>query len=240
MRSSYFGFEIICGWSSCNGSRHPAQFTVETITLAAQETQGPWLISPDGLYLATGWVRGTWPLHFGGDSPSGLCAVSATLNGQRVSGADSNSTQNSTVWHQCAAPSVDPTVSTWVYGQGPVTLSLNATDAAGESISYTKTVDIDNSIPSLSFSGPTDAPSTAGTQYVTATAGGSPSGIYGVTCSVDGTASQWYDGATARVPVSGIGVHTVQCAAANNAVDSGGTTVGRRSKRGLSRSASRA
>ncbi len=148
--------------------------------------------------------------------------MSATLNGEPVSGADSSSGRIPSVWHQCAAPAVDPTVSTWLYGQGPVPLSLNVTDAAGVPITYTKTIDVDNSTPSVSFSGPTDAPSTAGTQYVTATAAGSPSGIDGLTCAVDGGATQSYRGATASVPVSGVGVHTVRCAAANNAVDSAG------------------
>ncbi len=41
-------------------------------------------------------------------------------------------------------------------------------DAAGETTSQTKTIYVDNSTPTLSLSGPTDAPSTAGTQYVTA------------------------------------------------------------------------
>jgi hypothetical protein len=222
MHSSYFGFQIICGWSTCNGLTRPAQITVETISLSAQETQGPWLVAPDGLWQTDGWVRGTWPLHFSGDSPSGLCNLSATLNGQTVSGAESSSLQNTSVWHQCAAPGVDPTVSTWVYGQGPVPLTLSATDAAGLPVTYTKTVHIDNSTPTVSFSGPSDAASTAGTQYVTAAAGGSPSGIEGLACSVDGAASQWYSGASATVPVNGVGQHAVNCAAANNAVDSGG------------------
>ncbi len=67
----------------CNGSTHPAQITVETITLVAQETQDPWLVSPDGLWQATGWVRGTWPLHFSATHRQGVCSLSATLNGQR-------------------------------------------------------------------------------------------------------------------------------------------------------------
>ena len=72
------------------------------------------------------------------------------------------------------------------------------------------------------MSGPADAPSTAGAQYVTAAAGGSPSGIADIVCSVDGGPPQSYSGASARVPVSGIGVHSVNCYAQNNAVDSSG------------------
>ena len=70
--------------------------------------------------------------------------------------------------------------------------------------------------------GPVDAPSTAGTQYVTATAGGSPSGIADIVCSIDGGPAQTYPGASAQVPVSGIGPHSVSCYAQDNAVDPSG------------------
>jgi hypothetical protein len=73
------------------------------------------------------------------------------------------------------------------------------------------------------MSGPTDAPTTAGTQYVTASASGSPSGIYGIACRTDGGPGHWYPGATARVPISGVGEHAVSCTALNNAVDENGT-----------------
>ena len=175
---------------------------------------------PAGLWQASGWVRGTWTLEFWGDSPSGLCSESASLNGQSIPGA--TSTVDPTVWHQCAAPPVVQSIQTGNYGQGAVPLTLSATDAAGVPGSVSKTVHIDNSQPSVSFSGPSDAPSTAGTQYVTATAGGSPSGIEGLSCSLDGGPNQWFAGSSARIAVNGIGDHTIRCAAANNAVDGAG------------------
>jgi hypothetical protein len=220
LNSSYFGFQIVCGWSTCDGNTHPAQFTVESINLYATETQGPWLAAPSGLWQASAWVRGTWTLEFWGDSPSGLCSESASLNGQSIPGAAS--TVDPTVWHQCAAPPVVESIQTGDYGQGPVPLTLGASDAAGVPASVSKTVSIDNSQPVVSFSGPSDAPSTAGTQYVTATAGGSPSGIEGLACSLDGGPNQWYGGSTTQIAVSGIGDHTIRCAAANNAVDGAG------------------
>jgi hypothetical protein len=148
--------------------------------------------------------------------------MSATLNGTPIAGATSISTQDPTQWHQCAAPGVDPTVDTWVYGQGAVPLTLSASDAAGVPVNYTKTVYIDNSQPTVSFSGPTDAPSTAGVQYVNASAGGSPSGIAGLYCSVDGAPGAWTSGSAAELAVSGVGTHRLRCAAANNAVDAAG------------------
>jgi len=216
--SGYFGLQLICGVSTCTTGN--SQLDVGQITLQVSDTVGPNLVAPDGLWQAPGWVRGDWTLHYYGDSPSGLCSLSASLNGQAVPG--SGSPQNPSVWHQCAAPAVAQTVHTGQYGQGAMPLALNASDAAGVPVNYTKTVYVDNSLPAVTMSGPGDAPSTAGVQYVTATASGSPSGIAGLSCSVDGAASQWHPGTTAQVPVSGVGVHSVQCSAADNAVDQAG------------------
>ena len=221
LSSSYFGFQVICGLSKCDGTKYAAQLTVEDINLYATETQGPWLTAPSGLWQAPGWVRGTWQLRFSGDSPSGICSLAASINGLSVPG--SSSLVNSSVWHQCAAPAVTDSIQTGDYGQGPVPLTIQGTDAAGVTTSgYTKTIYIDNTEPAVSFSGPSDAPSTAGTQYVTAAASGGPSGIAGLTCSLDGAAAEWFPGSNASIPVSGIGDHAIRCLAAGNAVDGAG------------------
>lgn len=217
--SSYFGVQVICGNSpSC--SHGNSYIGLSDIALYVQETSGPTLSSPDGLWQSTGWVRGDWTLHIYGDSPSGLCDIGGTIN--RLTVANSGSGQDQSVWHQCDAPVVDTTIHTWQYGDGSMPLMLSAWDAAGKEVSYTKNINIDNSQPTVTMSGPTDAPSTAGVRYVTATAGGGPSGIDGLACSVDGAPDQWYPGASAHVPVGGVGGHSVQCSAANNAVDSAG------------------
>jgi hypothetical protein len=216
--SSYLGFQLVCGVSTCTSGI--SQLDVGEINLYVRETAGPGLTAPDGLWQARGWVRGDWTLHFYGDSPSGLCGLSATINGQRA--ASSGSGRDNSVWHQCSAPAVDQTVHTGQFGQGALPLTLGAYDAAGVPVSYSKTIDVDNAQPTVSISGPTDAPSTAGTQYVTATASGGPSGIAGISCSVDSQPAQWYPSAGARVPVGGIGGHSVSCSAASNAVDHGG------------------
>lgn len=224
LNSPYFGVQLVCGWSTCNGNNHSAQITVENIHLYATETQGPSLSAPDGLWQAAGWVRGSWPLHFSGDSPSGICSLSATLNGQTVPGTTSPT--NPSVWHQCSAPAVVQNIQTGGFGEGAVPLTIRGVDAAGVATSdavYTKTINIDNSRPVVSFAGsPSDAPSTAGQQFVTATASGSPSGIAGLSCSLDGAPDQWTAGPQARIPVSGIGPHAVSCNAADNAVDGAG------------------
>ena len=216
--SSYFGMQLVCGKSTCKA---PVQFDVGAFSLYVRETSGPRLVAPTGLWQASGWVRGIWPFSAWGNSPSGLCSLSARLNGQLINTATSAKDVSS--WHQCAAPPINQSVDTSHYGQGAVPLTLSTSDAAGVPASVTKTVYIDNSQPVVSFSGPSDAPSTAGTQYVTATAGGSPSGIDGIACSLDSGPDQWYHAGSARVAVSGVGDHVLRCAAANNAVDGSGS-----------------
>jgi hypothetical protein len=215
----YFGWQVVCGISSCSNGGYN-WLSVELLELNVQETSGPQL-SASGLWDASGWIRGTWTLQSSGDSPSGVCNLLATLGGQSLPG--STSAPNPAVWHQCAAPALNDAVDTSQFGDGSAQLVLGATDAANESAFLTKTVNIDNEQPSISLSGPTDAPSTAGTQYVTATAAAGPSGVAGISCSIDGAPSQWYAASTALVPVDGVGTHLVSCFSQNNAVDPSGT-----------------
>jgi hypothetical protein len=213
--SSYFGWQVICGFNPCATDYN--DLTVSDIALYVQETVGPSLVAPNGLWQSTGWVRGDWPLNFYGDSPSGLCSLEATINGQEVASAGSG--QDTSVWHQCDSPAVSQTIHTWQDGQGAMPLTLAASDAAGLPVAYTKTIYIDNSQPTISLSGPTDAASTAGPQYVDASASAGPSGVGGIYCSVDGSPFVAYSGNPARIPVQGIGAHVVQCYAQNQASD---------------------
>ena len=64
------------------------------VDLTVNEVAGPWLAAPSGLWQAPGWVRGDVVLGFYGDSPSGVCGLGATINGQIV--ASSNSARNQT------------------------------------------------------------------------------------------------------------------------------------------------
>ena len=125
--TSYFGFQLICGANPCKNGR--AQINVEQADLFVQETVGPALLSPDGLWQSSGWIRGDWSLHFGGDSPSGVCGMVAAINGQSV--ASSSSAQNLSVWHQCSAPAVLQTIHTSQFADGASQLTLGAWDAAG-------------------------------------------------------------------------------------------------------------
>jgi hypothetical protein len=219
--SPYFGFQLVCGATPC-GENHGASLQITgTVNLSVRETVSPWLIPSSGLWQASGWVRGQWPLNFWGTSPAGMCALNASINQYSVAGT--SSLRDIGRWQQCSAPAVSDSINTAAYGNGPMPLYIAGYDAAGETASETRTIDVDNSTPTVSLSGPTDAPSTAGTQYVTANASGSPSGIDGIACSIDGSPSHWYASASAQVPVSGVGEHQVSCDAYNNAVDASGT-----------------
>jgi hypothetical protein len=226
--SPFFGFQMVCGANPCPGQSPygpgiPVTNSLDAspVTLTVHEIVGPSLSAPSGLWQANGWVRGQWPLDFSGDSPSGVCALAGTLNKIQLPGASSQ--RDVATWHQCAVPAVSTTINTALYGQGPMPLVISGSDVAGNGVTDTKTVDVDNSVPTLTLSGRRDASVMAGTQFVNATAGGSPSGIDQIVCSVDeGQVVATYAGPRARVPVRGLGEHQVSCTAYNNAVDPNG------------------
>jgi hypothetical protein len=216
--SSDFGWLLACVASTCTDQ---ANIHVFDIQLAVRETTAPTLaISPHGIWQAPGWVRGQWPLSFWGSSPSGLCGLNADFGINQLPG--SISARDTSRWQQCLALPVSDEIVTNDYPPGANTLYVSGWDAAGETVSQTKTVYVDNQVPSVSLSGPTDASSTAGTQYVTATATAGPSGVAGISCHVDSGAGTWYPSRAASIPVSGLGDHTVRCQAENNAMGASG------------------
>jgi hypothetical protein len=216
MNSSYFGFQIVCGKSTCGSG---SDIIVSNLQLTVHETTPPSL-SASGLWEASGWVRGSWPFAASADSPAGVCFLATDLNG--LSLGETTSGDDQTIWHQCNATSISAKVDTSRFGQGALPFGLLASDAASLQDGANKTLYVDNQPPAVTLSGPTDAPSTAGTQDVTATATAGPSGLAGISCSADGSPAQWYAASSAQVPVSGVGLHLVQCNAENNAVDGNG------------------
>lgn len=215
--SSTFGFQIICEQTSCPNNN--AFLDVGAVTLSVEETSGP-SVSASGLWSASGWVRGDWPITVTGDSPSGICSLSATIDGdpQSASGA---MMPNQTVWHQCNGSLVS-SLNTGYAANGADTLHIADTDAAGVSNSAAETIHVDNETPSVSLSGPATALTSTGTQYVTVNVHAGPSGAYGADCSVNGGPPTFYAGASSQVPVSGIGAQTVTCVGLNNALSLGG------------------
>jgi hypothetical protein len=195
---------------------------VRGIDLTVEEDTGP-TITPTSTSLVNEdgqWVRGTWPLAFTTNDPSGVCSTKAVVDGFEIDGA--GSLPDRSQWQQCPQLGYDQSIDTSQYPDGPMPLQELATNAAIVTSTGSQTVNVDNQPVNLSMSGPTDAPSTAGTQYVTATATAGPSGVSGITCSTDGAPLQWYPGATASIPVQGLGAQQVSCVAQNNASDSSG------------------
>ncbi|HEX4009042.1 MAG TPA: hypothetical protein VHX62_03490 [Solirubrobacteraceae bacterium] len=218
--SSYFGLLVVCGQSTCTIGKGEALINVSELILQVAETRLPAVNGPSGLWQTSGWVRGNWPLVVTGSAPTGMCFLWASLAGQSLPGT--SSAVNPATWQECNAPSISDTVYTAAFAQGATTLAIAGVDGADNPASGTKTVYIDNQQPTVALTGPTDAPSTAGTQYVTATAAAGPSGVAGIDCSVDDAPGQWYAGSTVQVPVSGIGDHQISCFAENNAVSADG------------------
>jgi len=221
--STYVGFQLVCGYSVCGRKAAVPDVELKDIGLQVQETQGPVLSAGAGLWQSAGWVRSDWPLSFTGDSPSGVCALSASLDGRPVGFA--GFAQNDTVWHQCAASGLSTTVHTSQVPNGAALLTLRGSDAAQLATpdsSYTKAIYVDNQPPSVSFSGPSDASAAAGTQSVTVNGAAGPSGVSQISCSLDGAPYQAYAQASVQVPVSGVGIHHLSCTASNNARDPAG------------------
>src|SRR5579884_2510276 len=232
-----FGWYATClsgtGWCSALG---PTLY-MRGVQVGATETGSPYLLAIDSnnLFYQNGrWLRGGgWPVSLAASDPSGICDLRAWLNGSLIQGPTSG--LNRATWVQCSAPSpwTGPAVNTASYADGTaLQLSYQADNAAGNwSTSSTSTSYVDNAPVTLTMTGPTDAPVTAGTQYITATATAGPSGIGSIVCTVDGSAwvSQTIaDGgaqtATTRIPVSGLGLHQATCYAANQAIDVTGAT----------------
>jgi hypothetical protein len=119
---------------------------------------------------------------------------------------------------------MDLSIDTMRYASGALPLALAVRDAASPANAAVRseTLHVDNQPVTLALSGPHDASSTAGTQYVSATAAAGPSGVAGIDCSLDGTRFQTYPGTSGQIAVHGIGAHQAVCFAVNHAINSSG------------------
>ncbi len=217
LNSPYVGFQVICGLSVCTNGL--ATIQVGSVGLLVRENSIPSVIAngSDNLWYHDGWVRGTWPLTFSASDVSGICGERALVDGQSLEGP--SAAPNVSVWQQCPQLTDGVSVNTAQYPNGAMGLILSARNAAGVVSSPAETVYVDNQTPTVAVSGPKDAPSTAGIQYVSASGSAGPSGVAAINCSVDGARAVSYPGASARVPVSGLGQHSVTCVAVNHAVN---------------------
>lgn len=225
--SRYFGFQATCVESGgCEIYGKTELLDVSGIELFAQDTTPPSVVAlgSDNLWYQTSqWVRGPWPISFQAADDSGICGMRAIVDGQSIQGPTAVPNQSS--WTQCPTPqTMDQSIDTASYPDGPLTLQLSAADATSPAnvSSPSETLNVDNQPITLSLGGPTDALSTAGVQYVNALASAGPSGVADIECSVDGAPYEPYAGASAQIPVQGIGQHTVSCYAQNGAIDAQG------------------
>jgi hypothetical protein len=216
--SRYFGFQATCGRSVCYATTDQL-VDVRGIQLTAQDNTPPSVVADgsNNVWYHRGWLRGTWPASFTASDDSGICGMRAIVDGVSIQGPTSGRNQGS--WTQCPTPQTQGlNIDTTQYPDGPLSLLFSAGDAASPTnvSSPTTTAYVDNQPVGLSLSGPTDAPATAGTQYVTATATAGPSGV-AIDCSVDGGPYSWFSGSTEQIPVQGLGSHQVVCYAQNGA-----------------------
>ena len=224
--SRWFGWQVTCTISQCGA---PYQILdVRGVQLVGVDNTPPSLLAlgSNNIWYQSGrWIRGSgWSASFEASDDSGVCAMQAVIDGQAIAGPSTTS-RNISSWTQCPTPqTMGLTIDTTQYPNGSLPLALSASDAASPAnvSSPGTTLHVDNTPVGLSLSGSTDAPSTAGTQYVTATASAGPSGV-AIACSVDGSPYQWHLGASAQIPVSGVGTHHVLCYAQNGANDPSGT-----------------
>jgi hypothetical protein len=219
--SRYFGWHVGCDLkSSCSaGSSGGRLLLVKGVQLQVRENTGPLILPAAGnVSYQRGWVRGSWPATIGAGDPSGVCTIGIAVDGQWLVPPYSDPARDRSSFIQCHGSEVPALLDTTRYPNGGVALRFGATNAAGVTSALAKTVLVDNAPVTLQLSGRTDAPSTAGTQYISARATAGPSGV-SIACSVDGSPYQWHLGASAAIPVQGVGQHRVSCWAQNSALD---------------------
>ena len=224
--SSYWGFQMICGWSSCSNF---GGIYLNSIVLTATENQAPGLIAL-GNNL---WYQGAhdvwnppgdpWSIALESSDPSGVCSMSAVVNGVTIPGP--SAAPNPSVWQQCPD-------QTWTTGASVDTRDFrgNKRTAVAHALGHQRgRCDVEpvrdaqrRQRPSerLTRDAQRSEPERVGEPCGNARRGlahAGPSGVGSLACSVDGAAAQAYQ--AGGVTINGTGVHTASCAATNQAVD---------------------
>jgi hypothetical protein len=250
--SRYFGWELSCNAASQCGqtSAYFDVFDLQLEAYEYQTPSiiaGPISGGHNLWYQAGKWVHGSLPVDIAAADPSGVCRALVSWDGQTVQDTGERP-PNSAYWDPCDPNHASNTPQVFFGGATVNTATAVPASATGVPLvlmahnasenlstgqpdwsSYAESLNVDNLPVGVSLNGPKDVPVTAGTQDVTATASSGPSGVGSIMCSVDGSpptperiSGAGAQTATAQVAVSGLGVHTISCYAANRAVDGNG------------------
>ena len=167
LKSRVIGWFIACNQSSCSSGASGRVRGMGELDLVGEEDRAPAIIASggDNLWYQGGWVRGRWPVSFVASDPSGVCGAAVVFGSlPAIVTPTPDTAPNRHTWQQCPQQSVPGTVDTSASdgslgrGEGAMQLRLSATNTARVTASPTKTVYVDDSTPTLSLSGPTDAP----------------------------------------------------------------------------------
>ena len=137
--------EARCGAGSCtrNGV---ASIHLRNVDVRVRDDTPPSLSRGRGaLWTSDQWLSGTQPVGFDANDGAGVQQTAAEVDSQtpiaQAAGCDY------TYMSPCPQQSFDKTIATQGYADGPHTLTLTATDAAGNPSSVARTIYIDNSPP---------------------------------------------------------------------------------------------
>jgi hypothetical protein len=228
--SSEWGFQLLCSNAQVNcpiTTLPPVSVSVSAIQFTASESQSPGLSAAGSSNLfdqTNGYVWNPagdpWSIATSGSDASGTCNITAIVDGGPV--VLENQAPNTNAWQQCANGTWPGSVDTrqYVATDGPLSITLQGTNAAGNTSSISNTVQVDNDPVSISLATPNDANPTVWVNHavqVSSSASAGPSGISGTSCEIDG--GQSFAAPTGGFVVDGDGAHTVSCTASNNAVD---------------------
>jgi hypothetical protein len=237
----WFAIQVACNQATCPYAGQ--LLDVGDITLIALDGTPPTLApdeaSPNLADENGKWVRGSWDTGFTAAAQAGVCQAYVAIGGHAVtSTAVTPPTPGG--WTQCGdgkgssgtgAVLVRSSTDTSDYPNGPMTLEYYAADGTqsttnlsqpGNTTAQTYELGVDNEPVSLSLSSASVGAGPDAPEQVTATASAGPSGVAGISCTVDGSPNQWHAGASESLTVQGVGEHTVSCYAQNRAIDAKG------------------
>jgi hypothetical protein len=139
--------EARCGGAASCTRNGVAAIHIRNVDVRVHDDVAPSLSGGRGnLWTSSGWLAGTQAIGFDARDGSGVQQASVVVDGQTV--RNQAVTCDYTFAAPCPQQSLDKPIPTAGFGaDGPHTLTLSATDAAGNPSSVSRTIYIDNSPP---------------------------------------------------------------------------------------------